>query len=298
MSTTGAATASGSAPARTGRGTPSSSIRRRPGCATSAACGGWTPPTPSAASALRPVPDTNAPARSARPGPTRSAGRASTRSPPPRPPGPPPPGARIAELDETIADLDAQITAAREELRGTAAGIEVLPGTVTAPRRGRDTAGSRIAAQEQAIAALRARRRDTINERDQLRLVRPESLDRAPHAHLRHRVVPDETMSTGTLLKFWAGASLSVLLLLLGLAMLLEQGSLLLICVLAVLIVMAVEALLRRRLMVFLLGLAIVAGAGTLIWLFVTHLRVAFGVLALIGAAAIGIANLRTLTRR
>ena len=35
-----------------------------------------------------------------------------------------------------------------------------------------------------------------------------------------------------------------------------------------------------------------------LIWLLITHLRVALGVMALVAAAAIGVANLRTLARR
>lgn len=206
--------------------------------------------------------------------------------------------ARIAELDRVITDLSAEIDDARHDLRGAAAGVEVLPVTVTAPRRGRDTAGARLAAREQAIAALQARRRDAVNEHDQLRQVRREALDRPPHAHLRHRAVPDPTMSTGTVVTFWSGASLSVLLVMLGLALLFEHGSLLTVCVAAVLVVMAIEALLRRRLMLFLLGLAIIVGTLTLIWLFLTHLRVAFGILALVAAAAIGIANLRTLARR
>ena len=63
-------------------------------------------------------------------------------------------------------------------------------------------------------------------------------------------------------------------------------------------IVTAVEAVLRGRLLVFLLGLAIIAGTVALIWLFLTHLRVAVGVLALVAAVAIGVANLRTLARR
>jgi hypothetical protein len=204
----------------------------------------------------------------------------------------------LAELEQVIAELSAQIADAQEELRGTAAGIDVLPPLASMPRRGRETAGSRLASQERAIAALQARRRDAVNERDQMRHVRHETLDRPPHAHLRHRVVPDSSMSTGALLRFWSGASLSVLLILLGLALLFEQGSLLLACALAVLVVMAVEALLRGRLPLFLLGMAITVGVLVLIWLFLTHVRIALGVLALVAAVAIGIANLRTLARR
>jgi hypothetical protein len=200
--------------------------------------------------------------------------------------------ARTTELDEHIAGLDGQIGEAQDELRRAAAGIDILS---TEARRGRDGPTARLAAQEQAAATLQSQRREAISERDQLRNARHH--DAPPHAHLRHRAVPDTHAPSGILLRFWSGASLSVLLVLLGLALLLNLGSLLVVIVAAVLIVMAVEALLRRKLLLFLLGLATTAGAGVLIWLFITHLRVAFGVLALVAAAAIGIANLRTLAR-
>jgi hypothetical protein len=61
----------------------------------------------------------------------------------------------------------------------------------------------------------------------------------------------------------------------------------------AVAIVMAVEALLRGRFALFLLGAAIIFAVGALTWLVFTHLRVAFGVLALLAAIGIGVANLR-----
>ncbi|GIH06905.1 hypothetical protein Rhe02_49720 [Rhizocola hellebori] len=206
--------------------------------------------------------------------------------------------ARVAELDGIIAELNEQIAESQTELRGTAAGMEVLPPAMTAARRGRDSAGTRLASQEQAIAGLRERRREAASERDQLSQVRHDTLTRPPHAHLRHRATPDTTMSTGALLRFWSGASLSVLLALLGLALLFERGSLLMTCALAVVVVTAVEAILRGRMLVFLLGLAIIAGALTLTWLFLTHLRVAAGLLALVAAVSIGVANLRTLARR
>ncbi len=204
--------------------------------------------------------------------------------------------ARLAELERVIAELDEQIAAAQEEARGIAAGVAVLPPALVAARR--NGAGARLASHEEAVAALRWRRRDAVNERDQLRHARRDAGGRPPHAHLRQRAVPDSTMSTGALLRFWSGASLSVLLGLLGLALLFERGSLLMTCLIAVLVVMGVEAILRGRMLLFLLGLGITVGTGMLIWLFFTHLRVACGVLAIAAALAIGIANLRTLARR
>jgi membrane-bound ClpP family serine protease len=182
---------------------------------------------------------------------------------------------RLGELDKLIDDLDTQIADGQVELRRVA---------VHAPK-------DHIRAQEQALAALRVRRREAVNERD---LVRRAPLDTAgPHDHLRHRALPDTATPTNALLRFWSGASLSILLLLLGMALLLDLAGVPWILIGTVAIVMGIEALLRGRLGLFLLGAAILVALGALIWLFFTHLRVAFGVLALIAAIAIGVANLR-----
>ncbi len=206
--------------------------------------------------------------------------------------------ARIAELDQLIGDLSAQIAAGQEELRRLSTGAAALPLTVTASRRGGDSATAHLATKEQVIANLRARRRDAINERDQLRRVATQKLDLGPHAHLRHRAVPDTTTPTNVLLKFWTGASLTILLALLGLALLLDLGPVWQVTVGAVLIVTAVEALLRGRLLLYLLGALITASAVALTWLVFTNLRQAVGVLALVAAAALGLANLRSLLDR
>lgn len=202
---------------------------------------------------------------------------------------------RVRELAAHIDELDRRIADGRDRLRQAAAGVAALPASLTADRgRGEGTTGQ-LAAEEQAIAGLRARRRAASNERDQLQQSPRAMPGRHPHAHLRHRSVPDLTAPTGVLLEFWAGASLSVLLLLLGLALLLELGSVLWVTVAAVLIVTAVEALLRRRLLLFLLGLGILVSAAVLTWLLLTNLRIAFGLLSIIAAVAISAANLRTL---
>lgn len=206
--------------------------------------------------------------------------------------------ARIAELDQRIGDLSGQIAAGQEELRRLSTGVAALPPTVTASWRRGDSATVHLAGQEQVNAALRARRRDAINERDQLRQVAAQTLDLGPHAHLRHRAVPDTTTPTNVLLKFWTGASLTILLILLGLALLLDLGPVWRVTVVAVLIVTAIEALLRRRLLLYLLGVLATASAVALTWLLFTHLRQAVGMLALVAAAALGLANLRTLLDR
>jgi hypothetical protein len=192
---------------------------------------------------------------------------------------------RVRELDALINGLTGEIADRRDELRQAVAGADARSTTVAAD----------VVVEEQAIAELRARRRVAVNERDQLIQARGARPAQPPHAHLRHRAVPDPSTPTGVLLRFWAGASLSVLLVLLGLALLLDLGPVLVVCVVAVVMVTGVEATLRGHLLAFLLGLASMAAVGLLIWLLLTNLRTALGITALIAAAAIGIANLRTL---
>jgi hypothetical protein len=205
--------------------------------------------------------------------------------------------ARIADLDSEIADLSSQIATGQEKLRRAASGVAALPPSVTSRRRG-DGSAALVSLREDEIAALRNRRRDAVNERDQLQQVRDVVRVPPPHAHLRHRSVPDTAPSAGALVRFWSGASLSFLLALIGISLLVYGSSALWIALLAVLVVMAVEAVLRRRLIVFLLSVVILAGVVVLLWLLFTHFRIAIGVLALIAAVVIGVANLRNVLAR
>ena len=56
---------------------------------------------------------------------------------------------------------------------------------------------------------------------------------------------------------------------------------------------MTVEALLRRRMAVFLLGLGVLAAIAGIVFLLLTSLRTAVGVLLLVASVALLIANLR-----
>ena len=87
--------------------------------------------------------------------------------------------------------------------------------------------------------------------------------------------------------------SLSALLALLGSAFVFANTSLIQVSGTAVLIVMTVEAILRRRLAAFLLGVSVLAAIAGIVFLLVTNLRVALGVLLLLAALALLIANLR-----
>jgi hypothetical protein len=96
----------------------------------------------------------------------------------------------------------------------------------------------------------------------------------------------------------WSEISLSVLLGLVGLALLFDLVSGFAAALDAILVVLAIEALLRRRLRVFLLGVAIIAGIAFVISMLVTNLRLGIGVLAVLGALGLAFANLRALISR
>ena len=115
------------------------------------------------------------------------------------------------------------------------------------------------------------------------------------HAHLRRRALPnvDTDRPPGLLLRFWTEVSLSALLAMAGAALVFGTISSILVGVVAVLIVMTVEALLRRRMAVFLLGLGVLAAIAGIVFLLLTSLRTAVGVLLLVAAVALLIANLR-----
>ena len=91
---------------------------------------------------------------------------------------------------------------------------------------------------------------------------------------------------------------MSVLLALLGVALLLNVASAPAVVVAAILTVMLVEAILRRRLLVFLLGILVVTVLTVALWLLVTNWRVGLGVLALVASISLALANLRSLLAR
>ena len=89
-----------------------------------------------------------------------------------------------------------------------------------------------------------------------------------------------------------------MLLALLGVALLLNVASAPAVVVAAILTVMLVEAILRRRLLVFLLGILVVTVLTVALWLLVTNWRVGLGVLALVASISLALANLRSLLAR
>jgi hypothetical protein len=203
---------------------------------------------------------------------------------------------RLVELDNRRNELDQLIAAQQEKVRRQAVSAN---GSIPPPERGRRKGPrSPLEADLARLDALRAERRSVETERE--RLLSPSNdLPVDPHAHLRHRILPDTYRSTPhRVLRVWSEISLSVFLGLLGLALLFDLVSGLQAALGPILLVLAIEALLRRRLLVFLLTVAVLAGVVILLLLLFTNLRLGIGALAVLGALAIGVANLRSLMSR
>lgn len=209
---------------------------------------------------------------------------------------------RLAELQRQRAALTAELVAQdaiQQQLNVTVtASFPMLAAT----RRAATGAVRALREQEAAASELRATRRAVVIEQEHLSRARDELPPLAGvHAHLRRRALPnvDADRPPGLLLRFWTEVSLSALLTLTGSALVFGTISSLRVGVSAVLIVMAVEAVLRRRVVVFLLGVGVVAAIAGIVFLIVTDVRAAAGVLLLLAALGLLIANLRAyLSRR
>jgi len=204
--------------------------------------------------------------------------------------------ARLTALQQQREALTAELAAQEAVLQQLSATTTALPPMVAADRRGGIGAVRQLREQEAALSDLRAARRAVVIEQEHLSRARqaPQPLT-GVHAHLRRRALPDvdPDRPPGLLLLFWTEVSLSALLALLGSALVFGNTSLIRVGVSAVLIVMTVEAILRRRLVAFLLGLGVLASITGIVFLLITSLRAAIGVLLLLAALVLLIANLR-----
>ena len=204
--------------------------------------------------------------------------------------------ARLTALQQQREALTAELAAQEAVLQQLSATTTALPPMVAADRRGGIGAVRQLREQEAALSDLRAARRAVVIEQEHLSRARqaPQPLT-GVHAHLRRRALPDvdPDRPPGLLLLFWTEVSLSALLALLGSALAFGNTSLIRVGVSAVLIVMTVEAILRRRLVAFLLGLCVLASITGIVFLLITSLRAAIGVLLLLAALVLLIANLR-----
>ncbi|WP_154674379.1 hypothetical protein [Nakamurella lactea] len=207
--------------------------------------------------------------------------------------------AQLAAVRDREAALTNDITAGEVLSQQLAAAVAALPPNADAVAAGVGARG-RLAEHDRLMAALRADRRAAVIEREHLQERQLHPLRAEPHDHLRHRRLPDVAPArpVGMALRFWTEASLAVLLAILGLMLIVGQSNAWIALFAATLAVCAVEALLRRRLALFLLGVAVlVIVVGTTV-LLVRNLRAGLGVLALIAAAMVMVTNLRSYLAR
>ena len=177
---------------------------------------------------------------------------------------------RRDELDRWRDELDRDITAQQEITRRLVSG---LPRGADSPSR-KAAAGPELAEHMRRLDELRETRRSVMVQREHLL---QRDLPPVPvHAHLHRRAVPIRTATgpqPGLLLRFWTEASISILLAVLGIALLNNRAPAAEVIVIALLIVTAVEAALRRRLRFLVLGVGIVAAIVVAIVFFVTQWR-------------------------
>ena len=207
----------------------------------------------------------------------------------------------LVALRRRADDIDAELDAAQvrladelDQLRSLHEGIRAL--TV----EGAPATAGYVAAQA-AVDAARDEIAGLVAERQAVSQALATPLPPEPvHAHLRHRALPDEDVLRPTrwTLRFWASISVSVLLL--AVAAVVMYGTALGVSgLIGILVVIAgIEALIRGRLLSFLIGVLIIILILTGVYLAVTNIKVAIAGALVIAAFALLISNLSGYLRR
>jgi hypothetical protein len=201
---------------------------------------------------------------------------------------------RMAALDEQIAAAGAELGHVGDTLRGAQAGLQALR---DAGLRGDPAALSEL---ETSAGQLRRRRRALAEEREALaRAARLGLPPGDPHAHLRHRALPnvDPIRSRKRVLQLWSTVSASFLLAGLAVIVLGQGGALLPALAVLALGMLGLEAFARGHLVQFAVALLALAAVGVVAWAAtlaaIGHWRVVMaGVLALAALVLLG-ANIR-----
>ncbi len=170
---------------------------------------------------------------------------------------------RTAELDRQIAAVHAELDTLGDELRGAQTGIRALRDIGVRADQGA------LAELESAVGQLRLRRRALADERMALARaallgLRPED----PHAHLRHRALPnvDPARTRRRVLHMWSAVSASFLLAGLAVIVLGQGGALLPALGGLTFVMLCVEAFARGHLVQFVAGLFAVAFVVAVAW--------------------------------
>jgi hypothetical protein len=153
---------------------------------------------------------------------------------------------------------------------------------------------------ENSVAQARARRQALAEERDALAHASAHGLPpEEPHAHLRHRALPNviPARTRRRALRVWSSVSASFLLAGLAVAILGHLGALVPAFGTVALVMLSAEAFARRHLAQFLAGLVAVAAVAAVallaVWAAAGHWRSATAALLILAAVALLLANIR-----
>ena len=201
---------------------------------------------------------------------------------------------RIAEVGAHLAAATEDVEARGDELRRARAGIRALSSC------GSQADPTTLSALEESVTQARVRRQALAEERDALVHASAHGLPlEDPHAHLRHRVLPnvDQARTRSRALRVWSSASASFLLAGLAVAILGHLGALVPAFGAVALVMLSTEAFAQRHLAQFLAGLTAVAAVAAAAWLAVWaaagHWRSATAALLILAAVALLLANIR-----
>lgn len=201
---------------------------------------------------------------------------------------------RISELDAHLARATQDVEARGDELRRARAGVRALDS------RGGQADRTGLAALDASVEQARVRRQALAEERDALVHAFTHGLAREePHAHLRHRALPNVTpaRTRSRALRAWSAVSASVLLAGLAVVILGHLGALVPAFGGLALVMLSAEAFARGHLAQFLAGLLAVAAVGAVVglavWAALGHWRSAIAVLLIVAAVTLLLANIR-----
>jgi hypothetical protein len=209
-------------------------------------------------------------------------------------------GALLADqaerLDDEIRALDQAIPEQRRALRRLGLSLRSTGGS---PR------DRRVAEAERQLAAEVERRAELAHQRRQVDLARERGLPaEGPHAHLRHRRLPwaTERSERDRFLRVWATLSSPLLIAALVVLLLRPPGPFLTALGAVLLAFFAIEAVARKRALVFVRVVVVTAAAlvatVTLTAVALAHWRVTASVLLGLAAVALLVLNISDLRRR
>jgi hypothetical protein len=201
---------------------------------------------------------------------------------------------RITELDAELTVATAEVDARGDELRRAHAGLQAMRSA------GIQRTPAGLAPLERAVQQARARRQALVEEREILAGAVGHRLPRTePHAHLRHRALPnvDPARTRSRVLGVWSAISASFLLAGLAVVVLGHFGALLPAFGGLAALMLCVEAFARGHFSQFVAGLVVLVVAAAAAWLAATtavgHWRWAVASLLIAAALVLLGANVR-----